>query len=229
MKNSNRVIVSRRDRPAKEPLSRELIVQTAYELLKEEGLKGMSMRKIAKALDTGPSSLYVYVNNLEDLSSYVQDYGLGALILPDSKEGSWKERLFGALTAYFLLLTKQPGLAEISFSTIPRGEKYLELIEYILAALIEGGASSTSAAWGSDLLLLYVTSLAYEKHSWKKHDATKLSDIKEAYRKADPVRFPFIHSLNEELFSGETIVMDRFQWGLEVLLQGIKLGPLNKE
>ena len=52
MNNSNRRIISRRSRPAKEPLSRELIVKTAYELLKEQGLEGMSMRKVAKALDT---------------------------------------------------------------------------------------------------------------------------------------------------------------------------------
>ncbi|MFF2016958.1 MULTISPECIES: TetR/AcrR family transcriptional regulator [Paenibacillus] len=223
MKNSERIIVSRRDRPAKEPLSRELIVKTAYELLKEQGMAGMSMRKVAKALDTGPSSLYVYVNNLEDLSSYVLDYGLGELVLPDSGKGPWKERLFGALTAYFLLLIEQPGLSEISLSTMPRGDKYLELIEYLLTALHEGGAKSTAAAWGVDLLLLYVTSTAFEKHSWRKHGTVEMPAIKESFKKADPVRFPFIHSLTEELFSGGEVVMDRFQWGLEVMLQGIKL------
>ncbi|MFE4714287.1 TetR/AcrR family transcriptional regulator [Paenibacillus sp. NPDC056722] len=223
MKNSNRIIVSRRDRPAKEPLSRELIVKTAYGLLKEQGMAGMSMRKVAKALDTGPSSLYVYVNNLEDLSSYVLDYGLGELVLPDSKQGSWKERLFGALTAYFLLLIEQPGLSEISLSTMPRGDKYLELVEYLLTALHEGGAKSAAAAWGVDLLLLYVTSTAFEKHSWRKHGTVEMSEVKETFKKADPVRFPFIHSLTEELFSGGAVVMERFHWGLEVMLQGIKL------
>jgi AcrR family transcriptional regulator len=223
MKNSNRIIVSRRDRPAKEPLSRELIVKTAYELLKEQGMAGMSMRKVAKVLDTGPSSLYVYVNNLEDLSSYVLDYRLGELVLPDSEKGPWKERLIGALSAYFLLLIEQPGLAEISLSTIPRGDRYLELVEYLLTALHEGGAQLSSAAWGVDLLLLYVTSTAFEKHSWRKHGTVEMSEIKQSFKNADPIRFPFIHNLNEELFSGEAVIMDRFRWGLEVMLRGINL------
>jgi AcrR family transcriptional regulator len=222
MENSNRKIISRRDRPAKEPLSHELIVRTAYELLKEQGVAGMSMRKVAKALDTGPSSLYVYVKNFQDLSSLVLDYGLGKLVLPDLKEVSWKENLFGALNAYFLLLHEEPGLAELSFSTMPRGTNFLRLTEYILATLQDGGVKSRSAAWGVDLLLLYVSSVAYERTSRKKHGNMQISDIKETFQSADPVLFPILFSLGEEMFSGDTKSMERFHWGLEVLLHGIQ-------
>lgn len=222
MNNSNRTIKSRRARPAKEPLSRELIVTTAYGLLKEQGMEGMSMRKVAKALDTGPSSLYVYVKNFQELSSYVLDHGLGQMVLPDSVDGTWKEKLFEALNAYFLLLFEQPGLAELSFSTIPQGTNFLRLTEYLLTALHEGGVKSTSAAWGVDLLLLYVSSVAYEKVSWKKHGSTQILDIKKTFQSADQARFPFIHSLKEEMFAGDTVSMERFRWGLEVILHGIQ-------
>lgn len=181
MNNSNRRIISRRSRPAKEPLSRELIVKTAYELLKEQGIEGMSMRKVAKALDTGPASLYVYVNNFQELSAYVLDYGLGQMVYPDSENRTWKEQLFDILHTYFLLLFEKPGLAEISLSTIPQGTNFLQLTERILTALNEGGIKSTSAAWGVDLLLLYVSSVAYEKVSWKKHDSSQISDIKKHF------------------------------------------------
>ncbi|MEE6449849.1 TetR/AcrR family transcriptional regulator [Gottfriedia acidiceleris] len=222
MENSNRKIISRRDRPAKEPLSQELIVRTAYELLKEQGVAGMSMRKVAKALDTGPSSLYVYVKNLQDLSSFVLDYGLGQLVLPELKEDSWKENLFGALNAYFLLLYEEPGLAELSFTTIPRGTNFLSLSEYILTTLKDGGINSKSAAWGLDLLLLYVSSVAYERTSRKKQGSVQISAIKESFQNADPVLFPILLSLGEEMFSGDTKSMERFHWGLEVLLHGIQ-------
>lgn len=183
MNNSNRRMISRRSRPAKEPLSRELIVKTAYELLKEQGIEGMSMRKVAKALDTGPASLYVYVNNVQELSAYVLDYGLGQMVYPDSKDSTWKEQLFDILHTYFLLLFEKPGLAEISLSTIPQGTNFLQLTERILAALHEGGIKSTSAAWGVDLLLLYVSSVAYEKVSWKKQGSSQISDTKKHFFK----------------------------------------------
>jgi AcrR family transcriptional regulator len=221
MQNPNRTIVSRRARPAKEPLSHELIVKTAYSLLKDVGMPGMSMRKVAKALDTGPSSLYVYVKNLQELNTYVMDYGLGQLVLPESAEGSWKERLFGALDAYLMLLFDQPGLAEMSLTTLPMGTNSLRLTEYILSALNEAGIRSKSAAWGVDLFLFYVSSVAFERTSWKKHGTMQMSVIKESFQSADPNRYPLIASLKEEMFSGDTESKERFRWGLEVILQGI--------
>ncbi len=222
MNNSNRRMISRRSRPAKEPLSRELIVKTAYELLKEHGIEGMSMRKVAKALDTGPASLYVYVNNVQELSAYVLDYGLGQMVYPDSKDITWKEQLFDLLHTYFLLLFEKPGLAEISLSTIPQGTNFLHLTEHLLAALHEGGIKSTSAAWGVDLLLLYVSSVAYEKVSWKKQGSSQITDTKKAFLQADKTQFPFIHRVKEEMFAGDTVSMKRFRWGIDVILYGIQ-------
>lgn len=218
----NRVIKSRRDRPAKEPLSHELIIKTAYELLKDEGMTGMSMRKVAKALDTGPSSLYVYFKNLQELSSHVLDYGLGQLLLPDSDAGSWKEKLFGALDAYLMLLCEHPGLAELSLTTLPMGNNYLRLTEYILAALDETGIRSRSAAWGVDLFLLYVSSVAYELTSRIKNEGIQITVVKDLFLSADPVRYPLIASLKGEMFSGDIETKERFRWGLEVILQGIQ-------
>ncbi|MGE1098063.1 TetR/AcrR family transcriptional regulator [Bacillus altitudinis] len=215
-------MISRRSRPAKEPLSRELIVKTAYELLKEQGIEGMSMRKVAKALDTGPASLYVYVNNVQELSAYVLDYGLGQMVYPDSKDSTWKEQLFDLLHTYFLLLFEKPGLAEISLSTIPQGTNFLQLTEHLLAALHEGGIKSTSAAWGVDLLLLYVSSVAYEKVSWKKQGSSQISDTKKAFLQADKTQFPFIDRVKEEMFAGDPVSMERFRWGIDVILYGIQ-------
>ena len=113
MKNPNRTVISRRSRPAKAPLSKDLIVKTAFELLKNEGISGLSMRKIAKALDTGPSSLYVYVTNLQELSAYVLDYGLDKVVLPEVQEGSWQTELFDALYSYLTILFESPGIAEL--------------------------------------------------------------------------------------------------------------------
>ncbi|MFL0538530.1 TetR/AcrR family transcriptional regulator C-terminal domain-containing protein [Bacillus pumilus] len=120
------------------------------------------------------------------------------------------------------LLFEKPGLAEISLSTIPQGTNFLQLTEHLLAALHEGGIKSTSAAWGVDLLLLYVSSVAYEKVSWKKHDSSQVSDTKKAFHDADKTRFPFIHRVKKKMFAGDPVSMERFRWGIDVILYGIQ-------
>ena len=110
MNNPTRIITSRRARPAKEPLSKELIVKTALALLKNEGMPGFSMRKIAKALDTGPSSLYVYVQNLQELSAYVLDYGLDKVLLSEAEDELWNKRLLDTLDWYLMILYNRPAL-----------------------------------------------------------------------------------------------------------------------
>ncbi|WIM38406.1 TetR/AcrR family transcriptional regulator [Paenibacillus sp. PK4536] len=221
MDNTNRIIISRRTRPAKDALSREIIVKTAFELLAAEGLSGMSMRKIAKHLDTGASSLYVYVKNIQELYSYVVDYGLRDVILPEGRPNSWKSELVSLLNSYLNVLYTSPGVAELALTTIPIGPYSLAINEYILARLQAGGAQAKSAAWGADMLLLYVTSVAFEQSSREQKGMT-LQSIRDSYQSLDAVEYPMLVRLNEEMFSGDE---ERFQWGLEVILQGILHNP----
>lgn len=222
MDNSNRTIVSRRSRPAKAPLSLDVIVKTALELLKREGPSGLSMRKIAKALDTGPSSLYVYVANQEELHAYVLDAGLGAIEWPDAGEGDWRSRLFDAVYAYLKVLYDAPGLAELALTTIPVGPRSLGLTEYILERLHEGGVRSTAAAWGVDLLLLYAASVAFEQSSRDRQGVT-LNALAASYRSLDPQRYPMLAGLKDEMLSGDDSDggVERFRWGFEAIVQGI--------
>ena len=81
--------VSRRDRPAKAPLSREAIIGAALGLLRTEGLERLTMRRLAAALDTGAGSLYVYFRNVEHLYAALLDELLGEVDLSpgDRAEG----------------------------------------------------------------------------------------------------------------------------------------------
>ena len=62
---------SRRERPAKSPLSQGVIVEAALGLIDSEGVDAVTMRRVAQELDTGPASLYVYVSNRRHLLALV--------------------------------------------------------------------------------------------------------------------------------------------------------------
>ena len=64
---------SRRERPAKAPLTRRGIVAAAVQVMRSEGMGRVTMRRLAKELDTGPASLYVYFRNTAVLHGAVLD------------------------------------------------------------------------------------------------------------------------------------------------------------
>jgi AcrR family transcriptional regulator len=215
-----RAMTSRRARPAKAPLSRELIVATALDLLSREGLPGLSLRKVAAALDTGAASLYVYVTNLGELQSLVLDHTLGEVLVASQHTGDWRRQVTDVLGTYFRTLCARPGLAQLAMTTVPVGPNALRLTESLLGLLLESGMPGPTVAWAVDLLTLYVTGLAAEQ-SLRDMQEDPLRHAEQVMRDLPADDYPHIHALHEHLFSGP----GRFEWALDVLLTGLLEHP----
>jgi AcrR family transcriptional regulator len=213
-------IISRRARPAKAPLSREVIVSTALEVLAQEGLAGLSLRKVAAALDTGPASLYVYVANLRELHELMLDQALGtvSMLSPLEQAGGWRERLTAVLISYLNVLSERPGLAQLALSTIPTSPNALRLIETILGLLLEGGIGPEQAAWAVDLLTLYVAAISAE-HDVRRSQGFNFEAVTQTITNVPAADYPHVHALREQLLSGGGPT--RFGWALDVLINGI--------
>jgi AcrR family transcriptional regulator len=213
-----RKIISRRNRPAKAPLSQDLIVSTALDILERDGLSGLSLRRIASALDTGAASLYVYLANLNELHALMLDQALAAIKLPKTQDLAWRDRIKSFLLDYFHVLYERQGLAELAMSTVATGPNSLRIWELLLGLLKEGGVETARAAWGVDLLILYVTAIAAEQ-SIRNKNSQSLDEVKLALSAVSSDEFPLIFSLKEALFSGDGIT--RSEWALDVIIEGI--------
>ncbi|GAB2856177.1 TetR/AcrR family transcriptional regulator C-terminal domain-containing protein [Actinoallomurus bryophytorum] len=212
---------SRRERPAKPALTRQGIIDAALAILREEGLSKVTMRRIAATLDTGPSSLYVYVSNTEDLHAQILDVLLGTVTVSARGAGPWRDRLKALLNAYRDVLFEHPEIARMALSTQPSGPNYMALAEAILALLAEGGVTGRAAAWGLDLLLLVPTAAAVEHTGPRSaaQEAADLSALADQIRATDPARYPHITALGDELVSGDGA--SRSDWAFNVLVDGV--------
>ncbi|GAA5021670.1 TetR/AcrR family transcriptional regulator [Kitasatospora paranensis] len=217
---------SRRERPAKPALTRAGIVTTAVALVRSEGLQRVTMRRLAQELDTGPASLYVYVRNTAELHAAVLDELLGSVDLaPVRATGDWTDRLVQILTSYTAVLFEHPGLAQSALVARPSGERYLDLLEALLALLAAGGVPADRAAWAVDLLLQFATATAAE-HAGRGADrpageewdalATALRDVAADTR-------PHLAAQGTGLLSGAGGA--RLVWGFRVLINGFLHTP----
>jgi AcrR family transcriptional regulator len=213
---------SRRARPAKDALTRRGIVAAAVEVMRAEGLDRVTMRRLAKELDTGPASLYVYFRNAAQLHAAVLDDLLGAVDLsPVNGDGDWRERLQAVLASYTLVLFEYPSLAQSAVTARPAGANYLRLVEAVLALLDQGGVPPRQASWGLDLLLQLATSTAAEHAGGDDPEAWDAAAT--ALRAVQPETHPRIAALGEDLLSGAG--PDRTSWGIRALINGVLTTP----
>ncbi|SBT43529.1 TetR/AcrR family transcriptional regulator [Micromonospora auratinigra] len=218
-----RTPVSRRDRPAKPPLSRAGTVAVALRIMREEGLERVTMRRLAAELDTGPASLYVYVHNMAELHGAILDELLSDLHLPATggAEDRWRADLRALLTEYTELLIRYPSLARSVLTLRPSGPNYVRLIDRVLGLLHAGGVPTAQAAWGVDLLLQHCTATAAEQGT--RDEAVEADGehdlLVEALREAEETDHPDVARARDDLFSGTG--PQRLAWTFEALIAGI--------
>lgn len=218
------MVYNRRERPAKPALTREGIVATALAVMRAEGVERVTMRRLAKELDTGPASLYVYVRDTDELHAAVLDELLADVHL-DGVRGNWRERLWTVMSSYRDVLYANPSLARVALVTRLSGPNYLALVEAILALLHEGEMEQGRAAWALDVLLLTATAAAVEHGTRAEKPATKrdheaLADIVAG---VSAEKYPRIAAVGADLFSGSGDARGR--WAFDATLNGAFATP----
>jgi AcrR family transcriptional regulator len=222
---------SRRARPAKAALSRDVIVDTALHLLKTEGYEATSMRRVAQALDTGPASLYVYVANRDELLELMLDRAVAAVPLPVPDPARWREQLKELLASLRRVMSEDyPGITRLAMAIIPTGPGALAITESMLALMKAGGMGDQAAGYACDVLNLYVQAQALEAtyHLERAADGDPpreyFTGIAERLRSLPPERYPYISALVPQLMAGDGD--QRFDVGLDVLINGLLATPL---
>ena len=221
---------SRRDRPAKPPLSRAVITTTALDLVRQDGLDAVTLRKVADRLDTGPASLYVYVANREELLERMFDRVLSEVPAVKVSTRKWRERLAELFSGMLAALDRYPGIAYAglgSMSTTPGG---LAIVENALALLLAGGVPDQAAAWACDALLLFTVATAVEHAierrptlpGHKSPDKDYAGAARELFRSLPSARYPHLSQMAITMTAGGHA--ERFGFGLNALIRGARQG-----
>ncbi|WP_084337233.1 TetR/AcrR family transcriptional regulator [Actinomadura oligospora] len=220
--------------PAKQPLSQDLIVETAIRILDAEGLDGLSMRRVAQELDTGPASLYAHVSNKEELLAIMFDRICGEIELPEPDPARWREQVKQVSYGIHQVMSAHADIASVALGDIPTGVNALLVNEWLLTALLGAGIPTHAAVWGVERLYLYINADAYEGslHMTRRR-ATGLSEreymerfigqVREFFQSLPVDRFPStVEHLGPMLAIESTDGEDRFEFGLEMILRGLE-------
>jgi AcrR family transcriptional regulator len=215
-----------RQRPTRAPLTREGIVNAALRVLKREGGDGLSMRRVAEELGTGPASLYWHVANKDELINLLIDRVASEIQLPPPDPAQWQQQLKEWVLQARQVFKRYPGVAALTLGRIPVGPNLVRWTEWLLALLRGAGVPDRIAAYAGDLGGLYLGATAYEEEmplpspTGQDLSPEQLVAMFRSYYESLPAdQFPNVHATLDELFSGGPD--ERFELGLDVLIRGL--------
>jgi AcrR family transcriptional regulator len=210
-------------RSDRRPLTQEAIVDAGLELLERDGMAGLSMRKLARELDTGAASLYWHVRDKEELLSLLLDRIVGEAEVPDPDPVDWQEQAKELLRSTRRLLQKRRDAAQLSMGRIPAGPHSLPVLERNLAVLTAADLPARVVAHAVDMFALYVGAFAYEESlrvpalGDENASPEQLADY---FRSLPPDAFPNLVALADDLTAGDAD--ERFEFAIELLIRGLE-------
>ena len=205
-------------------LTRADVVEAATRLLDTEGVDALSMRRVATALGTGPSTLYWHVRDREQLLGLVLDATLAGI--EPATTGSWRQRVFSLVDQLRRAMVARPVLIPVVLGTRwDVGTHGLRLAEYALALLSEAGIPDARIAESYFLILHYTLGAAQaETHarwnaSFKAESAARkgVSPIDDA----DLSSYPHLVRFGPGTQPEDMAL--RFEAGIETILGGLLL------
>ena len=209
----------------REPLTRDAIVSAAVRVLDAEGVDGLTVRRLAQELGTGPATLYWHVAGKAELGELVYDRIMGEVRLPPRDGSPWADQLKSFAREAFRVMRSHPGLALLSLGRVPVGPNMLRIMEWMLDVLLDAGVPDRIAGYFGDLLGRYLDASVLEESldpDWRSDDEAaraRFQMIQDYFAALPPAEFPNLARLADEMFAIGSD--ERFEMGLDILVRGL--------
>lgn len=206
-------------RPPK--FSREQLKTAALALVDAEGLGALSMRTLARALGTGPMTLYNHVTDREDLDLLVLDAVMAEIRLPDPRPDDWRDDIRAVAVAVWRVVRAHPHVVPLIAVRRSRSPVMVEVAEALLGALSRSGRT------GHDLLIAFraLTALVmgFAQAELAGPLALQAGETAEAviarFRSLPPERYPRLLEIADAAATSDAET--EFRRGLDLLLTGL--------
>jgi AcrR family transcriptional regulator len=140
MAENSRSAAQARRSPARNKLpalTEEQIVEAALEVIHDEGLEALSMRRLSRQLGRSAMAAYWYVSDKQELLDLVAGKLLSRVELPEPDSGPWDERLRAVIDGIDAQLHNHPGIASILLERMRSTDR--RLMNGILEILVSAG------------------------------------------------------------------------------------------
>lgn len=201
-------------------ITREAIINTALELLNNEGIEGLSMRKLAKALDIQAPSLYWYFANKQALIDGLADAMVEDVAIQIAPNLTWQAQIEKIASELRKALIIHRDGARVFAGTYIVSDNVLRTNEALMNALLKAGIELNLAVHYSFNILYFIIGLVMEEQGLSPENGVNLSSRKADFIHLTQNKYPINWQARDMIFTES--FEDRFKLGLDLLIAGIE-------
>ncbi|MFG1696615.1 TetR/AcrR family transcriptional regulator [Nonomuraea sp. NPDC049309] len=204
--------------------TREEIVAAAVKLLDEEGLQGLSMRKLGARLGAGATSLYWYVANKDELLELAYDQVWGEVVVPDPDEVGWRDAVSALAYGMRETILRHPWSADLIGRLPALGPNSMRVGDRIRRIFKAAGFRGLDVDFCGNTLTAYVFGMTIPEIAWLSSMGEEdIEQMRDAVRMAASAHPEMLESV-DTLADGDpgTVRRMSFDFGLVSLLDGLE-------
>ena len=129
------------------------IVEAALRLIKQDGVEGLSMRRLSKELGRSHMAMYYWVPDKSALLDLVASAALRDIQIPEAGNRSWETRLRELISSIDVQLRANPGIGEILLDRMLSTDR--RILNAAMEILVDAGFDD------ADVLMAYAAVHTY--------------------------------------------------------------------
>ncbi len=200
-------------------IQRDRVVAAALKLVDESGLDGLTMRKVAEALDVKAASLYWHFENKQALIEGMADAMVGPVARDVAADQSWEDALRQVAGELRDALRARRDGARVYAGTYVVTDNVMRTGEAMTAACMRGGARPALAVDTASSLLYFVLGFVMEEQALDAEGGVDLLAREQEFRVLAGKRYPSSLKAATQIFSQDFDA--RFDTGVELLVGGL--------
>ncbi|WP_039938317.1 TetR/AcrR family transcriptional regulator [Leptospira terpstrae] len=203
-------------------LSKELVLKVAIQLADNSGLEELSMRNLALHLGVEAMSLYNHVKNKDELLDEMVDSVVSKVTLPKIG-GDWKKEMKKRARSARQILIQHPWVTMLVVSRMNVGQSMLTYFDATLGCLHSAGFSLQAADHIINAIDSHIYGFILQELNFpiqpKEYAETAESFLPNL--KSSP--YIYLTKLTEEVISGKYNGLHQFEFGLDLILDGLEI------
>jgi len=200
-------------RPAP-PLTRDRIVAAAVEMIEQEGVEALSMRRIAARLGVAAMSLYNHVESKEVLLDEVAAHVMAELEYRDDPSADWRDRGRDLVRAFREVARRHPRCVSLVITRKSMAPATLRPVEHALAIAADAGFDGPASVRIMRVLIAYALGTIVRENGFG-----EMTRILTAPPGSVADEFPRVAALLDPLTDDDYDA--DFEFGLDLLISAI--------